>query len=81
MIPMDGTKDALLMDATPEQAAQINEVMSSMDAVMLIETGEPDEEQYIAAMQVLIDSGLAWSLQGSYGREAVALINSGRCHS
>lgn len=29
--------------------------------------------------QKLIDSGLAWKLQGSYGRTATALINAGYC--
>lgn len=80
MIPMDGTKEAMLMDATPEQATQMSEVMDSMDAIMLLETGEPDEEHTIIAMQVLIDSGLVWSLNGSYGRAARDLILAGRCH-
>jgi hypothetical protein len=80
MIPMDETKEALLMDASPEQAGQITEVFDTMDAIMLIDCGEPDEAQYIAAFQVLIDSGLAWNLQGSYARMASALIASGHCH-
>jgi hypothetical protein len=38
------------------------------------------EEQVLEAWQYLIDSGLAWSLQGWFGRTAVDLIEEGRCH-
>lgn len=36
-------------------------------------------EEYIAAMQELIDSGMAWRLEGSVGREAMSLIEAGDC--
>ena len=29
--------------------------------------------------QALIDSGMVWSLQGAYGRQAAALIEGGYC--
>jgi hypothetical protein len=35
--------------------------------------------QVIAAWQYLIDTGLCWKLQGSFGRVAQALINGGYC--
>ena len=42
---------------------------------------EPDnEEQYIQAWQHLIDTGLAWSLQGYFGRTASAMIQHGVCY-
>jgi hypothetical protein len=44
--------------------------------------GDTPEEQkaaYIAAWQMLIDTGLAWQLQGSFGREAARLIEFGTC--
>lgn len=37
------------------------------------------EEQVIEAWQTLIDTGLAWKLQGWFGRTAHALIERGVC--
>jgi hypothetical protein len=37
------------------------------------------EEQVIEAWQTLIDTGLAWQLQGWFGRQARALIDEGIC--
>ena len=38
------------------------------------------EEETISAWQFLINTGLAWKLQGFYGRTAQQLINEGICH-
>ena len=38
-----------------------------------------DEETLIEAWQHLIDTGLAWTLQGAFGRMAKALIDAGVC--
>lgn len=35
------------------------------------------EEQVIEAWQTLVDTGLAWQLQGWFGRTAQQLINDG----
>jgi len=41
---------------------------------------DPDyPDQYIEAWQHLIDTGLAWSLQGWFGRVAKNLIADGIC--
>ena len=37
------------------------------------------EEQYIGAWQHLINTGMAWTLQGWFGRTAQALIEQGVC--
>ena len=38
-----------------------------------------DNDQVIQAWQTLIDTGLAWQLQGWFGRQAQRLIEDGYC--
>jgi hypothetical protein len=44
------------------------------------EYGLLDQDDTIMLFQKLIDTGVAWQLQGSYGRTAAALIEAGYCH-
>ena len=37
------------------------------------------EEDFIAAYQELINTGQAWQMEGSVGRQAMALIENGIC--
>ena len=45
--------------------------------IMDYESGQISDEDFINLFQYLVDSGLAWRLQGSYGRLAKTLIESG----
>ena len=55
------------------------DIMKAMDIAEGLE--EPkDEEEFITAWQFLIDTKLAWNLQGYYGRIANDLIQRGVCH-
>jgi len=55
--------------------------MDNYRAVAIAEGFEQAEnqEEVIAAWQHLIDTGLAWQLQGFFGRTARHLINEGIC--
>lgn len=52
-----------------------------VDDMMAYECGDLDKDDTIGMFQYLIDSGMAWSLQGAYGRQAKAMIESGVCYS
>jgi hypothetical protein len=53
--------------------------MVDVEKIMAYEDGEMTGEEIQDFFQGLIDSGLAWTLQGHYGRTANALINNGHC--
>ena len=55
--------------------------MNTYTAIALAEgcEGAESEEQILEAWQYLIDTGLAWTLQGWFGRTAQHLINEGLC--
>ena len=49
----------------------------SVDALMRYEASELDEAGTIRLFQHLVNNGLAWKLQGSYGRHARDLLKAG----
>jgi len=54
--------------------------MDNFDAMMAWEEGSLSEKDTVKLFQKLIDNGMAWRLQGCYGRQAMAFIESGECH-
>jgi hypothetical protein len=55
--------------------------MADVDAIMRYEQGDMEVEEMMDFFQDLIDTGLAWQLQGHYGRTAQGLIDQGYCHN
>ena len=53
--------------------------MNLVDQIIRYENGSMEEKEMISFFQNLINNGMAWSLQGHYGRTAMALINEGYC--
>jgi hypothetical protein len=58
-----------------ERTAKINTV----DKIIAYEQGELGWGDTIVLFQELINSGLVWKLQGSYGRAVRELIDRGEC--
>ena len=54
--------------------------MADVNKIIAYESGEMTEEEVIEFFQSLIDEGIVWQLQGSYGRKARGLIDQGLCH-
>lgn len=56
--------------------------MDIFTATMIAEGVEEvsTEEEYLEAWQLLVDTGVAWQLQGFFGRTAAALIEAGHIH-
>jgi hypothetical protein len=48
-----------------------------LDKIIAYENGELDYTGIISLIQELVDTGLVWQLQGSYGRLARDLIERG----
>lgn len=63
----------ILADTDPATTA----TMPDVDKIIAWESGELDEEGTLELFGGLIASGLAWSLQGTYGRTARDLIEGG----
>lgn len=70
-----GITEVLENDPVVDNSMQL----TSIEQVMKYEQGEMDTEEMVEFFQALIDSGLAWTLQGHYGRQAAALIDAGYC--
>jgi hypothetical protein len=55
-------------------------MMTLFDKIIAFENGQLDDDDTVELFQQLVDSGLAWQLQGFYGRQAMDMINAGLIH-
>lgn len=55
--------------------------MNNLDQIMAFENGELDYDETCELFQDLVNTGLAWSLQGSYGRTAMVMLEAGDIHA
>jgi hypothetical protein len=55
----------------------MGKIDTSIDTVLRYENGDLDDQETIEFFQQLVDTGLAWKLQGHYGRAATRLIEAG----
>jgi hypothetical protein len=51
--------------------------MEIVNQIIAYESGELSNDEIYELFQELVDSGMAWKLQGSYGRVAQGLIELG----
>ena len=63
-----------------EQEVKETDNAVPIEDLMRFEAGDMDEKDTVAMFQRLVDSGLAWQLQGFYGRTADQLIRLGYVH-
>jgi hypothetical protein len=52
-------------------------MLNLAERIFAFETGELDDAEIVSLFAELVRTGLAWQLQGSYGRTAASLINQG----
>lgn len=61
--------------------SKVKEQFDEVGAIIAFECGQLDDQGVIELFQHLVDNGHAWTLQGSYGRTAKALIEAGYVHA
>jgi len=61
--------------------APLDPTLDLSERIIAFEQGAMTDEDVAPFFQDLIDTGLAWQLQGTYGRMAMRLIEGGECHA
>ena len=65
---------------TVKKTWKFGKPFDEVDAISRYESGELDEDQTVELFQHLVDTGLAWQLQGHYGRMAANPVDRGLVH-
>jgi hypothetical protein len=60
----------------PEEATMYDP-NNLINDIIAFEEGDIDDDRLLGMFQHLVDTGKAWTLQGFYGRTAIALIEAG----
>ena len=58
-------------------AKEAEQGVNLIDQIIRYEEGEMDMEEVVAFFAKLVKTGMAWDLQGHYGRTASTLIRNG----
>lgn len=63
-----------------DDAPNIEHPADLIDRIIAFEDGTMEQDDVVDLFQELVDGGLAWQLQGAYGRMAHQLIELGYVH-
>jgi hypothetical protein len=64
-------------DRNQGQAPEVIPMFDLTSSIIAYEQSELNEDDTLTLFQHLVNTGMAWTLQGHYGRTAVALIRAG----
>jgi hypothetical protein len=76
---MSDTKPGPKVEQCDYPKSENHAKLDQLGKMIAWEDGSLSDESTIELFQELIDSGLAWQLQGCYGRFANKLIDAGYC--
>jgi len=71
--------EEVVHETFPEVAVVSEQGVSDLSPAVAESDTDYDEDQFVLNAQELIDSGMAWQLEGHVGRQCMALIEDGQC--